>query len=149
MPSSFERRDHIGQPSLLMSKVRRLFLGAAGPAIEGQAKLLCPVDIGTLRSSITHRVDGDRSVEVGSDMPYAADVEFGQPPGGSVDYQALREWAGRVIGDPEAGGAVARHIELHGTKAQKFLRRALDEFRKRGTDAAFRQAIRAAGGIPG
>ena len=52
-------------------------LEAVGFAAEGHASLLCPVDTGRLRSSITHVVD-DHSVIIGTDVEYAIDVEFNE-----------------------------------------------------------------------
>ncbi len=52
----------------------------AGTRIENEAKQKCPVDTGRLRSSIGMRpgVDGKGMyVDVGSDVEYAAAVEFG------------------------------------------------------------------------
>lgn len=48
--------------------------------VETQAKRLCPVDTGRLRSSITHRLERDSQglVEmIGTDVDYAAAQEFG------------------------------------------------------------------------
>ena len=44
--------------------------------VEGDAKRICPVDTGRLRSSITHEVDLF-SGKVGSNVEYAAYVELG------------------------------------------------------------------------
>jgi HK97 gp10 family phage protein len=51
-------------------------LSAAG-ALQASAKQLCPVRSGRLRDSITVTGNGTDSVTVGSDLPYAAAVEFG------------------------------------------------------------------------
>lgn len=53
-------------------------LEAIGLAAEGYAKLLCPVDTGRLRNSITHDVRAEEdAVYVGTNVEYAAYVEFG------------------------------------------------------------------------
>lgn len=53
-------------------------LEKCGLAAEGYAKLLCPVDTGNLRNSITHQVDdGEQAVYIGSASEYAAYVELG------------------------------------------------------------------------
>lgn len=44
--------------------------------VEADAKLNCPVDTGSLRSSITHNVYKDYA-EVGTNYEYAPYVEFG------------------------------------------------------------------------
>lgn len=53
-------------------------LEKCGLTAEGYAKLLCPVDTGNLRNSITHQVDsGEPAVYIGSNSEYAAYVELG------------------------------------------------------------------------
>ena len=44
--------------------------------VENEAKERCPVDIGTLRSSITHEVEDNQGF-VGTNLEYAPYVEFG------------------------------------------------------------------------
>lgn len=44
--------------------------------VENEAKILCPVDKGPLRASITHEVDGTQGV-VGTNIEYAPYVEYG------------------------------------------------------------------------
>lgn len=46
-------------------------LEAVGITLEGYAKLLCPVDTGRLRNSITHDIRDDK-VYIGTDTEYAA-----------------------------------------------------------------------------
>lgn len=49
-----------------------------GLAAEGYAKKAAPVDTGRLRNSITHNVDnGEKSVEIGSNVSYAVFQELG------------------------------------------------------------------------
>lgn len=49
-----------------------------GSQAEGYAKDLCPVDTGTLRNSIAHRVDeAEQAAYIGSDLEYAPYVELG------------------------------------------------------------------------
>ncbi len=53
-------------------------LEAVGKFVEDNANLLVPVDSGYLRGSITHKVDEqDLSVIIGTNVEYAAYVEFG------------------------------------------------------------------------
>lgn len=52
-------------------------LDACGALVEGYAKQVCPVDTGRLRNSITHRLKGDDTVLVGSNVEYAQAVELG------------------------------------------------------------------------
>lgn len=51
-------------------------LEAVGIAAEGFCKRLTPVDLGTLRNSMTHAVRGD-DVYIGSNLQYAPFVELG------------------------------------------------------------------------
>lgn len=53
-------------------------LEAIGLQAEGYAKMLCPVDTGNLRNSITHQVvPEDGAVHIGTNVEYAAYVEYG------------------------------------------------------------------------
>lgn len=53
-------------------------LEAIGLTAEGYAKLLCPVDTGRLRNSISHAVDEDeKTVYIGTNVEYAPYVELG------------------------------------------------------------------------
>lgn len=53
-------------------------LEKCGLTAEGYAKMLCPVDTGNLRNSITHQVDeGGDVVYIGSASEYAAYVIIG------------------------------------------------------------------------
>ena len=53
-------------------------LEAIGLQAEGYAKMLCPVDTGNLRNSITHTVDADeQKAYVGTNVEYAPYVELG------------------------------------------------------------------------
>ena len=51
-------------------------LEAIGLQAEGYAKMLCPVDTGNLRNSITHAVEGI-SAYIGTNVEYAPYVEYG------------------------------------------------------------------------
>ena len=51
-------------------------LEAVGLQAEGYAKMLCPVDTGRLRNSITHDTD-DETAYIGTNVEYAAYVELG------------------------------------------------------------------------
>lgn len=53
-------------------------LEAIGLKVEGYAKLICPVDTGRLRNSITHVVKtNEKTVYIGTNVKYAAAVECG------------------------------------------------------------------------
>ena len=53
-------------------------LEKVGLVAEGYAKMLCPVDTGRLRNSITHQVnDSEKAVYIGTNVEYAPHVELG------------------------------------------------------------------------
>lgn len=102
-------------------EVRRAIV-ATGVDVQTEARRRCPVDTGRLRSSIVHRVEADArstSVEVGSNVNYAADVEYGTAPHVIVprNKKALF-WKG-------AAHPVAK-VNHPGTRAQPFMRPALE-----------------------
>ena len=49
---------------------------AVGLQAEGYAKMLCPVDTGNLRNSITHTTEDDAAI-ISTNVEYAAYVEMG------------------------------------------------------------------------
>jgi HK97 gp10 family phage protein len=66
-----------------VDKVRKKVAAAAKRArkmsaliVEGSAIMRCPVDTGNLRGSLTYKVNED-GAEVGTNVDYAAHVEFG------------------------------------------------------------------------
>lgn len=103
-----------------------------GLKIEGDAKLLVIVDTGHLRASIATRLikePGRTIVEVGSNLEYAAVVEFGSSPH-RPPIEVLEPWVLRVIlrGDEAYDGeakdiayAVAGMIAKWGTVERPFL----------------------------
>jgi len=52
-------------------------LELAGEYIAFNAKLLCPVDTGRLRSSIESKKEGKYKIKIGSNVEYAPFVELG------------------------------------------------------------------------
>lgn len=72
-----ENEDKLLQKLLELSKLDLTQgLERACLVVENDAKQKCPVNDGTLRNSITHKVEGDQG-EVGSDLEYAPYVEYG------------------------------------------------------------------------
>lgn len=70
--------DHT--PELKQAERRQTAIGleAIGLTAEGYAKLLCPVDTGILRNSITHAVkEQDKTVVLSTNVSYAPYVEYG------------------------------------------------------------------------
>jgi len=65
-----------GTLSVDVKNKTQMALEVAAIIVEGQAKMLSPVDTGRLRASITHRINGGVA-EVGTNVEYAAHVEYG------------------------------------------------------------------------
>lgn len=59
-----------------LEQKKKAALTGIGIQAEGFAKRSTPVDLGTLRNSMTHAVRGD-DVYIGSNIPYAGFVELG------------------------------------------------------------------------
>lgn len=72
---SVEINDNTKKLMKQLGEEVEIILKTVGEKAEGYAKTQCPVDTGRLRNSITHRED-DGTVYVGSNVEYAADVEF-------------------------------------------------------------------------
>lgn len=91
-------------------------LEKCGLTAEGYAKLLCPVDTGNLRNSITHQVDeGEPAVYIGSASSYAPYVELGTGihyPGGRPTPWVYQDSKGQF------------HL-THGQRAQPYLKPAV------------------------
>lgn len=83
-------------------------LEAIGLQAEGYAKMLCPVDTGRLRNSITHSVDAsEQKVYVGTNVEYAAYVEMG---------------TSRTKAQPYLQPAVVNHADEYCEMAEHFLK---------------------------
>lgn len=100
-------------------------LEKCGLTAEGYAKMLCPVDTGNLRNSITHQVDeGKPAVYIGTNSEYAAYVELGTGkyyPGGRPTPWAYQDAKGNwhlthgQRAQPYLKPAVADHIQTYKT----------------------------------
>jgi phage gpG-like protein len=91
-------------------------------SVMRDAKRLCPVDTGHLSESITYEIVSWDEAIVGTDMDYAASVEFGSQP------HTIRTRNAKVLTDgKKVFGTVVHHP---GTPAQPYLRPAL--YRERG-----------------
>lgn len=99
-------------------------LEECGLTAERYAKEKCPVDTGNLRNSITHQMDGDNKVLIGSNTSYAAYVELGT--GKYTDGGRKTSW---VYEDSKGNWHMT-----NGQKAQPYLKPALanhtDEYAK-------------------
>lgn len=72
-------------------------LDRIGMLVELKAKRLAPIDMGRLRASIKHRVEGDTVRIYVEGVDYARDLEYGKPPEPLSDEEKkeLAEWAKR------------------------------------------------------
>ena len=74
----FEITDNSGLVREEMQTTALRALEKCGLTAEGYAKLLCPVDTGNLRNSITHQLQpSEPAVQIGTNSEYAAYVELG------------------------------------------------------------------------
>lgn len=106
-------------------------------------------DRGGLTQSITQDVVHNNlsryEIAIGSNLPYAASIEFGLDIGHRPPYKPLVGWAKRKLGlkGKEAIGvaiAIAKTIEKKGTKAQPFLHPAYNQV-TRGLEKEIKDAI--------
>lgn len=90
-------------------------LEICGGKAETYAKKKCPVSPGggRLRGSITHQMEGDKTVVIGTPVEYAPYVEFGhhQQPGRYVPAIGKRLKASYVPGKPYLVPALEEHID--------------------------------------
>lgn len=117
-------RRALSDPELVAGPVRD-FLQRSAFTVEARAKQAVPVDTGRLRASITTRVEPLRAI-VGSNLIYAAFVEFGTRPH-MPPVSALQPWARRHgFASP---WPLARAIAARGTRAQPYLLPAFNQSR--------------------
>lgn len=114
MEVDFADNSDLVKEELQLSIMRAL--EKCGMTAEGYAKLLCPVDTGNLRNSITHRVDeAESAVYIGTNNEYAAYVELGTGkyyPGGRKTPWVYQDAKGNW------------HL-THGQRAQPYLKPAI------------------------
>lgn len=78
MKIEIQETDNTDEVKNAVSDAILAALEAIGLTAEGYAKLLCPVDTGRLRNSISHAVDEDeKTVYIGTNVEYAPYVEMG------------------------------------------------------------------------
>lgn len=106
--------------------------------ILASARLRAPVDQGNLRRYLAIRPPSKPSsgavlvhsvIAPGRQTPYAAGVEQGTKPHwiSGEDFEGLKGWAKRKLGDEKFAWAVRDKIAKDGTVAQPFLERASRE----------------------
>ena len=69
-------KSHSKEVDALVDAGIKKALSLMGEVVEDHAKELCPVDTGNLRNSITHTGGEDNTEYVGTNVEYAAPVEF-------------------------------------------------------------------------
>lgn len=103
-------------------EVEQKLLRPLAESVMRDAKRLCPIDTGHLSESITYEIVSWDEAIVGTDVDYAASVEFGSQP------HTITARNAKVLSDGKhIFGKTVRHP---GTPAQPFLRPAL--YRERG-----------------
>ena len=117
----FKRKRFIDPEELLRFTVAE-FLPTAGVFVTGEAQLRAPVDYGQLRASIHYRVGSDH-VAIGTAVEYAPDVEYGTKP------HVIRVKTAKVLTNGK--DFFGKEVQHPGTRAQPFLRPAIDENRGR------------------
>jgi len=131
----------------LMDKAIERGLTKLGIVIKGDAVTGCPVNYGELKGSITYATNKSGStpktagagiskpiskwrLHVGSGLEYAEYVEYGTRPH-FPPLSAIADWAKAKRIPDDAVFPIARSISKKGTKAQPYLRPALDANRSR------------------
>jgi hypothetical protein len=101
-------------------------LDIAAEDILTEATLLVPVDQTGLKQSLTKVKEDHAKYLVGSDLVYAAAIEYGSPPH-KAPMDPIQEWAERK-GIGEHWFKVWLSIKNNGTKAHPYLRPAYHKY---------------------
>lgn len=119
----FEITDNSGLVREEMQTTALRALEKCGLTAEGYAKLLCPVDTGNLRNSITHQLQpSEPAVQIGTNSEYAAYVELGTGkyyPGGRQTPWVYQDAKGNwhltygQRAQPYLKPAVADHVQQY------------------------------------
>ena len=107
-------------PEETITEIKKRIIKAftkTGFQIEAEAKKLCPVDTGKLRSSIYTNIE-DNKVTVGAPLKYAKNVEFGTPPH-TIKPKNKKALAWKGAKHP------VKSVKHPGTRPQPFLRPAV------------------------
>jgi hypothetical protein len=94
-------------------------LELTGVFVEGEAKLLCPVDTSNLKNSMTHQVESN-AVKIGSPVDYAPHVELGTKPH-VIEPKNAKALAFKIGGEL----IFAKKVNHPGTEPHPFLRPAV------------------------
>lgn len=79
---------------------------------------------GNLQQSFQLFRTGEGVVYLGTRVPYAEGVWRGKPPH-SPDFEDIKVWARRKLGDESAAGPVYRKIQQEGTEPNDYVGRAV------------------------
>lgn len=116
MAISFKFVGHANEVLTAFDNACHKALERCGAQAEGYAQDLCPVDTGSLRNSISHKVvEDEKTVYVGTNQEYAPYVELGTGvyyPGGRPTPWAYQDAQGHW------------HM-THGQRAQAFIKPAV------------------------
>jgi len=94
--------------------------------LANQLRVEAPVGAtGRLQESFQLFRREDGVVFLGTRVPYARGVWKGTPPH-TPDFEGLKVWARRKLGDESAAGPVFRKIQQEGTEPNDFVGRAID-----------------------
>lgn len=97
-----------------------------GNELVNNLKIEAPVGAtGTLQDSFGIWRTEDNVVWLGTRVPYARGVWKGKPPH-EPDFDAIKVWARRKLGDESAAGPVFEKIKAEGTEPNNFVGRAID-----------------------
>jgi len=121
----------------------KLDKAAAEMAVEvanelvNQLKIESPVGAtGTLQESFQIFRTGEGEVILGTRVPYAQGVWKGKPPH-EPDFQDIKVWARRKLGDESAAGPVFEKIKAEGTEPNNFVGRAIENTTERMGQRSF------------
>lgn len=97
-----------------------------GSELVNQLQIESPVGAtGRLQESWQIFRTGDGVVWLGTRVPYAKGVWKGRPPH-KPDFEDIKVWARRKLGDESAAGPVFRSIQENGTEPNPFVDRAVE-----------------------
>jgi len=109
----------------LNAEVQRLLLEISNELIN-QIKREVPVGAtGDLQRSYQIFTQEDGKIVLGSRLGYALAVQEGRGPH-TPDFEQIRLWAKRKLGDESAAGPVFKKIQEEGTEPNDYLGRAFD-----------------------
>ena len=131
--------SNVDQVAAELKRRAKIALEMCGGKAETYAKKLCPVSKGqtivsngktitipggTLRRSITHQIEGDFTVVIGTPVKYAPYVEMGhaQTPGRYVPAIGKRLVKSWVNGKPFLAPALADHVDEYNQIFEKVMK---------------------------